>query len=144
MADSARHSVSVAGIIINDEDEVLLIQRRDNQRWEPPGGILELEESVTNGLRREIHEETGATVHIGPLTGVYKNMPAKIIALVFACSLASEPSDSSGEATRITWHPLSNVEQLMNQAYAVRVTDAAAFAGVPHIRAHDGEKLIED
>jgi 8-oxo-dGTP diphosphatase len=36
----ARHSVSVAGVITDDHDRTLLIQRRDNRHWEPPGGGL--------------------------------------------------------------------------------------------------------
>src|SRR5690606_35518597 len=33
------HSVSVAGVIVDDSDRALLIQRRDNGQWEPPGGV---------------------------------------------------------------------------------------------------------
>ena len=33
----ARHSVSVSGVIPDDHGRVLLIRRRDNQHWEPPG-----------------------------------------------------------------------------------------------------------
>ena len=43
--NTPRHSVSVAAVITNDRGQALLIQRRDNNRWEPPGGVLELEES---------------------------------------------------------------------------------------------------
>ena len=42
MTMDARHSVSVAGVIIDDQHRALLIRRRDNQHWEPPGGVLEL------------------------------------------------------------------------------------------------------
>jgi 8-oxo-dGTP diphosphatase len=48
----ARHSVSVAGVIVDDCCRALLSRRRDNQRWEPPGGVLELAEYIEDGLRR--------------------------------------------------------------------------------------------
>ena len=64
-----RHSVSISGIVSDDHGRVLLIRRRDNQRWEPPGGILELGESIHDGLRREVREETG--LEIEPL-GVFE------------------------------------------------------------------------
>jgi len=80
-----RHSVSVAGVITDGTGRALLVQRRDNQHWEPPGGILELEESIHDGLRREVLEETGLEIEPVVLTGVYKNMPRGIIALVFHC-----------------------------------------------------------
>jgi len=31
--------------VVNDDGNVLVIQRRDNGHWEPPGGVLELGES---------------------------------------------------------------------------------------------------
>jgi ADP-ribose pyrophosphatase YjhB (NUDIX family) len=43
---SPRHSVSVAAVITDDHDRALLIQRRDNQHWKPPGGVLELGETI--------------------------------------------------------------------------------------------------
>ena len=49
MADTPKHSVSVAGIVVDDQDRVLVIQRRDNGHWEPPGGVLELDEAPADG-----------------------------------------------------------------------------------------------
>jgi len=83
MTKDVRHSVSVAAVIVNAEGSVLLIQRRDNGKWEPPGGVLELDEQITAGLRREVREETGLDVEPERLTGVYKNMAQGIVALVF-------------------------------------------------------------
>ena len=75
-----RHSVSVAGVITDDHGRALLIQRADNHRWEPPGGVLELGETIHDGLRREVREETGLDIEPLALTGVYKNMSRAIIA----------------------------------------------------------------
>jgi 8-oxo-dGTP diphosphatase len=51
---SPRHSVSVAAVITDDHGRALLIQRADNCRWEPPGVVLELGETIHDGLRREV------------------------------------------------------------------------------------------
>ncbi len=51
---SRMHWVSVAGAIVDDENRILAIRRRDNSHWEPPGGILEPDESIHDGLVREI------------------------------------------------------------------------------------------
>ena len=91
-----RHSVSVAAVIVNDDDRVLAVQRRDNGRWEPPGGVLELDESIEDGLTREVREETGLNVAIDALTGVYKNMPRGIVALVFVAD-AGQPVGGSSQ-----------------------------------------------
>jgi len=80
--DTPQHSVSVAGVILDaTASHVLLIQRRDNGRWEPPGGVLELDETIEDGLRREIKEETGIDITVDTLTGVYKNVCRGIVAL---------------------------------------------------------------
>src|SRR6476646_10541266 len=86
--ETPRHSVSVAAAIFDESGEkVLLIKRRDNGDWEPPGGVLELDETIEEGLRREVREEVGADIQVGPLTGVYKNTVQGIVALVFRCQL---------------------------------------------------------
>ena len=75
MAESGpRHSVSVAAAIVDEVGRFLAVRRRDNGRWEPPGGVLELDETIQVGLVREVREETGLEVEPQALTGVYKNM----------------------------------------------------------------------
>ncbi len=140
--ETARHSVSVAGVILDaSATRVLLVQRRDNNLWEPPGGVLELNETIEDGLRREIEEETGVTVNIEALTGVYKNMRRGIVALVFRCRALKEPSDATAEASAVVWHPTHAVNALMTPAYAVRVIDAL-IPQLATIRSHDGTDLL--
>lgn len=111
-----------------------------NGRWEPLGGVLELDETIEDGLRREIAEETGAQVDVLPITGVYKNTTRGIVALVYHCHLTTEPADSTDEAAAIAWHNLDDVDQLMTPAYAIRVHDAVS--GRPAAtRAHDGTNV---
>ncbi|MBV9144172.1 MAG: NUDIX domain-containing protein [Pseudonocardiales bacterium] len=86
MPDTPKHSVSVAGVVVHGDGRVLAVRRRDNQHWEPPGGILELAETFDQGVRRKVFEETGITVRVERLSGVYQNLPRGIVALVFRCS----------------------------------------------------------
>lgn len=103
LADPPRAALrSVAAAIVRDDDRVLAIRRRDNDRWEPHGGVLELDEGIHEGIAREVLEETGLHVQPGPLTGVYKNMRHGIVALVFRCRV------SGGSATeRVSRRPRS-------------------------------------
>ncbi|MEU0885386.1 NUDIX hydrolase [Lentzea sp. NPDC005914] len=140
MSETPRHSVSVAGIVVNDEGEVLVVRRRDNGHWEPPGGVLELSETFENGARREVLEETGMTVRVDHLTGVYKNMKRGVVALVFRCTPLNEPIRVTDEAAEIRWMTLDEVREAMTPAYAVRVADA--FEAGTQTRAHDGVNLL--
>src|SRR5580658_6876231 len=59
-----RPIVGVGGIAI-DGDRVLLVQRAAEPlkgQWSIPGGALELGESLTDGVARELLEETGVAV----------------------------------------------------------------------------------
>ena len=137
-----RHSVSVSGVIPDDHGRVLLIRRCDNQHWEPPGGVLELGETIHDGLRREIHEETGLDIEADALTGVYKNMPRGIIALVFRCKITGGQLKTNNEVSAFQWADEADVRQLTSEAYAVRLIDALREGSTPAIRQHDGIELL--
>ena len=64
--------ISVRGIIINDRGEMFCQKLTANngagrEFWCAPGGGLELGESLLDGLRREMIEETGVKPTIGKL-----------------------------------------------------------------------------
>jgi ADP-ribose pyrophosphatase YjhB (NUDIX family) len=53
------------GAIILERDRVLMAQRGKQPLkgwWSLPGGLLEIGEALTDGLRREVREETGLEV----------------------------------------------------------------------------------
>jgi ADP-ribose pyrophosphatase YjhB (NUDIX family) len=141
----ARHSVSVAGAVINDVGEVLAIRRRDNGDWEPPGGVLELHERIQDGLRREILEETGLHVEPETLTGVYQNLPRGIVAFVFRCRPVGGQLQTTDESSEVRWLKTDEIAGFMSEAFAIRLLDAARTpltdGSAPAIRYHDGRVL---
>lgn len=145
MSGTPKHSVSVAGIVVRDDGRILAVQRRDNARWEPPGGVLELDETFEAGVRREVAEETGVTVEVERLTGAYKNLPRGIVALVFRCRPIAGHVISTAESQRVQWLTTDEVRERMSPAYAIRVLDAlpdhATTVGAAS-RAHDGVELV--
>ncbi len=141
-SQDARHSVSVAGVITDDHGRALLIQRRDNHQWEPPGGVLEPGETIHDGLRREVREETGLDVEPVALTGVYKNMTRAIIALVFRCKITGGDLATTDEVAAFRWATSADVAGLADEAYAVRVLDALNGDRPAAVRDHDGVHLI--
>jgi ADP-ribose pyrophosphatase YjhB (NUDIX family) len=134
--------VSVAGVVIDENGRALIIQRRDNAHWELPGGVLERDETITDGLLREVKEETGLIVEPITLTGVYKNMSLSVIALVFRCQPTGGALTENSEVIGFRWIPETEVSSIMSEAYAVRILDAYQYNAAPSIRNHDGVRLV--
>lgn len=135
-----RHSVAVVGVVVDEAGRVLAIRRRDNGHWQPPGGVLELGETIEDGVRREVLEETGVEIEPVRLTGVYKNMPMGVVALVFRCRLVAGAPGPTAEASEVRWLTIDEVTAAMSPAFAVRVTDA--LTDQVHVRHHDGVQLL--
>jgi len=140
LTDRPLHSVSVAAVILDEEGRCLVVRRRDNGNWEPPGGVLEPDEGIEEGLRREVREETGLDIRPGRLTGVYKNRRQGIVALVFRGVAAGGQAATSSETADLRWVARDDVPALVDDVYAIRILDAYAEGG-PHIRDHDGTRV---
>ncbi|MBZ4320329.1 MULTISPECIES: NUDIX hydrolase [Streptomyces] len=135
--------MSVAGIIVDDQGRALLIKRRDNGHWEPPGGVLEAGETIPDALEREVLEETGIKIATpAVLTGVYKNMTGLIVSLVFRCEAIDGNPTTGAETRALRWATRDEVVELADEAYAIRVLDALDAANPPAVRAHDGVRLV--
>jgi 8-oxo-dGTP diphosphatase len=68
-----RPFVGVGAVIVND-DRVVLIKRRYEPlagRWSLPGGTVEVGETLEECLVREMREETGLDVEVGPVIEVF-------------------------------------------------------------------------
>jgi ADP-ribose pyrophosphatase YjhB (NUDIX family) len=76
-ANSIVPSVTVA---VRDEvGRMLLVHKIDNDFWALPGGAVDLGESVTDAAVREIAEETGVTIELTGLLGIYSD-PGHVMA----------------------------------------------------------------
>jgi len=63
----------VRAVIHDDHGRVLLQMRGDFKLWGFPAGSVELDESVQDALRREVHEETALTVVKARPFAIYSN-----------------------------------------------------------------------
>ncbi len=122
------HIIAAGGIVINENNEILLA--KNNRRgWEFPGGIVEVGENVIDGLKREIMEETGIDVSVGELfcmtsnTNKYagyngvKEVPTKLI-LDFICTAKGGTPRPSDENSETAFFPREKAAELI-QAPAI-------------------------
>lgn len=126
-APQATSIIPAASAVVPDaQGRILLHRRTDNGLWALPGGAMNIGESISETVVREVKEETGLDVQPDSIIGIYTN-PNHIIAfsdgevrqefsLCFSCTISggalrvSEESDavaffSPQETARLKIHP---------------------------------------
>lgn len=111
------------GAIIIEQDRVLLVKRGHAPlagEWSIPGGVLEVGETMCQAAAREVMEETGLTVEVGELLGVYDRILRDAdertlyhyVLIDFLCRrIAGEPH-AAGDALEARWFTRAELAQL--------------------------------
>ncbi len=71
--------VAVTAVVTNDQGELLLQKRTDNELWGLPGGAMNIGESIAQAVMREVKEETSLDVEPTGVIGIYSD-PGHVIA----------------------------------------------------------------
>ena len=109
MSDPRTRKLVVAGLIIGDDDRVLITQRRADQpmglQWEFPGGKVEPGEAPVAALVRELAEELGVAVEVGRIWDVlFHAYPAfDLVMLVYAVRLVAGEVPQRVEVADLVW-----------------------------------------
>ena len=100
--NTPRHIVAASALIHNEQGEIALV-KTERRGWELPGGQIELGETLTDGLKREIQEECGLEVELGKLTQVRSNLSASIVIFLFRATHISGVLRPSKETPAVCW-----------------------------------------
>lgn len=103
MADPAPRHIIAASALIRDESGEIALVRTERRGWELPGGQIELGETLTDGLRREIMEECGLSVELGRLLHVRSNLSSAIVVFCFQATYISGELRPSEETPEVRW-----------------------------------------
>merc|ERR1712086_111840 len=116
----ADHFVGVGGIMVNDNNEVLMIQERRSMvegAWKFPGGFVDNGETVKQGVEREVFEETGVKGEFQGILAMREQLDYKYGAADFyiVCVLRPHPTEQqvdvqdTQEIKAASWIPLSEI-----------------------------------
>jgi ADP-ribose pyrophosphatase YjhB (NUDIX family) len=96
----------VAGTIPWQEGRLLLARRAIHPahgKWTFPGGYVDWGETVDAGALRETWEETGLTVELGELVGVYSYATAPVVIVVYEAVVTGGTLTLCHENDRLEW-----------------------------------------
>lgn len=104
--------IGVRAVVLDHEDNVLLVRHAyGNEGWGFPGGAPKRREALADTARREVWEETGLSIRVERLHGVFDSFvegKSDHVAL-FICraSAGQEPAPSSPEIVAAGFYSLA-------------------------------------
>jgi 8-oxo-dGTP pyrophosphatase MutT (NUDIX family) len=135
---------AVTAIVRNEAGELLMIERTDNDLWALPGGAQDAGESITETVIREVREETGLTVKVTGLSGIYTD-PKHIIAyddgevrqefsLCFRARPVGGSIQTSSESRRVHWVSPDKVDKLnVHPTMRLRIQHGLEERAMPYV-----------
>ena len=103
-----------AGVILNENNQILLVRKKGTQYFMHVGGKLEINESPEHALIREIREEIGCEIDIQSFIGKYETLAANeknhcLVSYLYHAKIKSQPR-LQAELEEITWLDLQETD----------------------------------
>jgi 8-oxo-dGTP diphosphatase len=135
MADNRRHPdrpIVAVGAVIFDGRRVLLVQRGQEPlrgAWSLPGGAVEIGETLDAALAREVLEETGLSVEVGPVIDVLDRVQFDAdgrveyhyVIIDYMCRPFAGVVEHGSDAQAVCWVPIADLARLGVTAKAIEV-----------------------
>ena len=111
---------ATAAFIVNDKDELLVVRRAKEPAkgtLDLPGGFVDMHETVEEGMRRELKEETGLDIQeiqylfSSPNVYMYSGMGVHTVDMDFLVRVHGDsiPITAADDATEARWIPINKV-----------------------------------
>ena len=124
-------TVGVRALVVRDGAVLLVRHRAGREPWGLPGGGVARYERLAEAARRETHEETGVTVRIERLLGVYDSFHDGVsnYIAVFVCTPLGDPDPPrSLEIAEARFFPVDATPAGMDPGSRRRIADYLAGA----------------
>lgn len=135
------HIIAVGGLVFDNEGNILVCKSIRKNTWTFLGGQVEIGESLEEALKREILEESGVTVEVTKLVGLYSNVqetlwhdgttkvPTKIT-IDFICKYISGTPTTSDETSDVVWMSPSEAKKLFTHPiFSLRLNNFLNYNG---------------
>lgn len=111
------------GALIIEENRILLVERgREPLRgyWSLPGGVLETGETLHEGIRREVLEETGLVIEPLQVVEVFERIirdadgraEYHYVLVDYLCTVSGGVMAAADDACRAEWFPKQHLAEL--------------------------------
>src|SRR2546421_5435545 len=136
--------VAVTVFVLDDQDQVLLIHRTDNDLWALPGGAQEFGEYISETAVRETKEEAGVDIEVTGIVGIYTN-PNHVVefsdgevrqqfSICFRARLLGGELRPSDESSEVRWVPQAQLDELsIHPSMRLRINHGYENRDTPYI-----------
>jgi 8-oxo-dGTP diphosphatase len=124
------------GAVVLDGERVLLVKRGREPLlgvWTLPGGAVELGETMREAVARELREETGLAVEVGPIVETLEQIRADrtgrveyhYVLVDFLCRATGGEPSAASDAADVDWVPLDRLADRGVPGATIRVVRKA-------------------
>lgn len=105
----------VAVAVILERDGRILMNRRTNEPvglWSFPAGFMDAGEVLEEAAAREVREETGLEVRVGPLIGLYSERGRPVVLAVYAGEITGGELIAGDETSAVDFFAPDDLPEL--------------------------------